>query len=278
MPYLNVFIAQFLCYNAHLSHINLITQLCTWEYIYLPLYLCFSFCLLFSLTTPWIQIRIRIRNDSLSFAQKNTKTFHCVHNVMLFVVYTVACPPPPLPFPSPWPSNALANPTFVCQCVRELSRPTCRLTRCFVRAAAGDYLLLTRRAENVWSGEWRVENSASISNRIGWNIQIRCDLQHSSHCKWTKPRRVKAFPRTLPWASINSDSPWNTLVFPFLPALACSAVLVVARPWPSCCPCQKFRMNLKVVVHGEAGRLSLNRFAGRRCRRVGDFIGAMTVA
>lgn len=102
-----------------------------------------------------------------------------------------------------------------------------------------------------------------------------------------RPKQVKAFPGThhhryrssssssSSWAFLNSESPWNMLVFPFLPALL---VLAVARPWPSCCPCQKFRMNLKVVVRGQAGRLSLNRFAGNVGVGVGDFIGAMTVA
>lgn len=41
------------------------------------------------------------------------------------------------------------------------------------------------------------------------------------------------------WASLYSVSPWNLMGFPFLPALL---VLIVIRPWPSCCPCQKFRM------------------------------------
>lgn len=167
---------------------------------------------------------------------------------MLLVVYTIAYPPPQLPYPSPWPSNALANPTFVCQCVWKFSGLRAAWRVALSELLLPDYLLLNRRAENVKSGERRVENSVSFSDRIGWNIQrpsAEFPVHMYSHSESRlSPQRI----RTLSRALLNSESPWNTLVFPCLPALLCSysgcrPTLAQLMPLPkvlheleSCCP------------------------------------------
>lgn len=162
LPYLSVFIAQFLCFNASLSHINLITQLYTWIYIYISLSIFASFCLsVCCFHSPHLEFKYEYEFESILYRlpRKNTKSFHCVHIVMLLVVYTIAYPPPQLPYPSPWPSNALANPTFVCQCVWKFSGLRAAWRVALSELLLPDYLLLNRRAENVKSGERRVENS-----------------------------------------------------------------------------------------------------------------------
>lgn len=173
----------------------------------------------------------------------------------------------------------------------EAFRPTCRLTRCVALSELLPSICSRRRAESDGCRVWRV----LLYFRIVY--KIRCDLQRSSQWKFTAPGESRSSPPTARMRT--SSSSWISVIIIIMgfsvfcialepdgvPLLTCSACSDCHPTLAQLLPLPKVsHVNLKVVVHGAAGRLSqslslsLNRFAGNVSFGVGDFIGAMTVA
>lgn len=134
----------------------------------------------------------------------------------------------------------------------EALRPTCRLTRCVVRATATRLSAAQpENAENVESGERRVVNKEW---RMLLHFRIASDEIYKFSATFSAVSSTATASQGLPppqririlWWAV---SPWNTLLFLFLPALHCPAssgcrpTLAQLLPLPkvsheleSCCP------------------------------------------